>query len=123
MPSRWPTMSPSTHMAKYPDGFANGELLFQHGTANGGSQLVWYFASSKQGKPVLPEAGNYIWPNLSPDGTKLPLGLEVNGIADVWVVDVVRHTKTRLTSGPLYSSFPIWWPDGKSIVYGSGLAA
>ncbi|HUO14470.1 MAG TPA: hypothetical protein VMX38_05735 [Verrucomicrobiae bacterium] len=63
---------------------------------------------------MLPEAGNYIWPNLSPDGTKLPLGLEVNGIADVWVVDVVRHTKTRLTSGPLYSSFPIWWPDGKS---------
>jgi eukaryotic-like serine/threonine-protein kinase len=99
---------------------ANGELLYQHGAANGGSQLVWFDASGKQGEPVLPEAADYTWPNLSPDGSKLTFGLETNGISDVWVVDVVRHTKTRLTFGPLYSSDSIWWPDGKSIVFSSG---
>ena len=101
---------------------ANGELLYQHGAADGGSQLVWYDASGKQGEPVLPETADYHWPNLSPDGSKLAFGLETNGIADIWVVDIARHTKTRITFGPLYSGEPVWWPDGKSIVFSYGPA-
>ena len=99
---------------------ANGELLYQHGAAGGGSQLFWYDASGKQGEPVLPEPANYYWPTLSPDASKLAFGVETNGIADIWVFDVARHTKTRLTFGPLYSGYPIWWPDGKSIVFSYG---
>jgi len=99
---------------------ANGELLYQHGTAGGGSQLVWYNASGKQGEPVLPETADYYRPRLSPDASKLAFVLETNGIGDIWVVDLARHTKTRLTFGPLYSSWPIWWPDGKSIVFNYG---
>ncbi len=101
---------------------ANGELLYQHGAAGGGSQLFWYDASGKQGEPVLPETADYYWPKLSPDASKLAFGLETNGIADIWVLDVARHTKTRLTFGPLYSDYPVWWPDGKSIVFNYGPA-
>jgi Tol biopolymer transport system component len=85
-----------------------------------GSQLVWYDASGKQGEPVLPGTADYSWPSLSPDVSKLAFALENNGVADIWVVDVARHTKTRLTFGPQYSSRPIWWPDGKSIVFSYG---
>jgi WD40-like Beta Propeller Repeat len=99
---------------------ANGELLYQHGAASGGSQLVWYDASGKQGEPVLPDTADYSWPTLSPDASKLAFALENNCVADIWVVDVARHTKTRLTFGPQYSSRPIWWPDGKSIVFSYG---
>jgi serine/threonine protein kinase/Tol biopolymer transport system component len=99
---------------------ANGELLYQHGAAGGGSQLVWYDASGKQGEPVLPENADYYNPMLSPDASKLAFSLETNGIGDIWVVDLTRHTKTRLTFGPQYSGFPIWWPDGKSIVFNYG---
>jgi serine/threonine protein kinase/Tol biopolymer transport system component len=99
---------------------ANGELLYQHGAAAGGSQLVWYDASGKQGEPVLPETADYYWPVLSPDGSKLAVGLETNGIADIWVIDLARHTKTRITFGPQYSGDPVWWPDGKSIVFSYG---
>jgi Tol biopolymer transport system component len=95
-------------------------LLYQHGAAGGGSQLFWYDASGKQGEPVLPENADYLWPSLSPDASKLAFALESNGVADVWVLDVARHTKTRLTFGPLYSGWPIWWPDGKSIVFTYG---
>jgi serine/threonine protein kinase len=101
---------------------ANGELLYQHGSASGGSQLVWYDASGKQGEPVLPETADYNWPVLSPDGSKLAVALEINGIADIWVIDLARHTKTRVTFGPQYSGEPVWWPDGKSIVFSYGLA-
>ncbi|MGB7585517.1 MAG: protein kinase, partial [Terriglobales bacterium] len=99
---------------------ANGELLYQHGAAGGGSQLFWYDPSGKQGEPVLPETADYYWPILSPDASKLAFGLENNGVGDIWVVDLARHTKTRITFGPLYSGWPIWWPDGKSIVFTYG---
>jgi serine/threonine-protein kinase len=69
---------------------------------------------------VLPETADYYSPMLSPDGSKLAVSIETNGIADIWVIDLVRHTKTRITFGPQYSGQPIWWPDGKSIVYGYG---
>jgi len=99
---------------------ANGELLYQHGAAGGGSQLVWYDASGKPGEPVLPETADYYWPRLSPDGSKLAVAIETNGLADIWVVDLARHTKTRITFGPQYSGEPVWWPDGKSIVFPYG---
>jgi eukaryotic-like serine/threonine-protein kinase len=101
---------------------AKGELLYQHGDASGGSQLIWYDASGKAGEPVLPDTAQYYWPSLSPDGSKLAVSLENNGLADIWMVDLVRHTKTRITFGPLYSTGPVWWPDGKSIVYSYGPA-
>ena len=99
---------------------ANGELLYQHGAASGGSQLFWYDPSGKQGEPVLPETANYYQPALSPDASKLAFVLENNGIGDIWVLDLTRHTKTRITFGPLYSDWPVWWPDGKSIVFSYG---
>jgi serine/threonine protein kinase len=99
---------------------ANGELLYQHGAAGGGSQLFWFDAAGKQGESVLPETADYYWPILSPDASKLAFTLESNGVGDIWVLDLARHTKTRITFGPQYSGWPIWWPDGKSIVFNYG---
>jgi serine/threonine protein kinase/Tol biopolymer transport system component len=99
---------------------ANGELLYQHGAAGGGSQLIWYDPSGKPGEPVVPETADYYWPILSPDASKLAFALENNGVGDIWVVDLTRHTRTRITFGPQYSGWPIWWPDGKSIVFTYG---
>ena len=102
---------------------ANGELLYEHGAAGGGSQLVWYDASGKQGEPVLPETAAYYQPALSPDASKLAFMLETKGISDIWVLDLARHTKARITFGPQHSNWPVWWPDGKSIVFGHGGSA
>jgi serine/threonine protein kinase len=99
-----------------------GELVYQHGLAGGGTQLVWYDADGKRGEPVLPEAADYLGPALSPDSTKLAYELETNGLADIWVSDLGRLTRTRLTFGPRYSAYPVWWPDGKSVVYCYGLS-
>lgn len=99
----------------------NGELLYQQGKASSGSQLFWYDASGKQGDLLLSETADYYQPVLSPDGSKLAFSLEINGVADIWVVDLARHTKTRLTFGPQYSAYPVWWPDGKSVVFCYGL--
>ena len=97
-----------------------GELLYQGGSVAGGSQLFWYDRSGKQGISVFPESGNFSYPALAPDGTKLALSIDSGGMADIWVVDLTRNTRTRLTFGPAESLDPVWWPDGKSIVYASG---
>jgi eukaryotic-like serine/threonine-protein kinase len=99
---------------------ANGELLYHHGAAVGASQLVWYDPSGKPGEPVFPETANYYGPALSPDGNKLAFAVENNDVGDIWVLDVARHTKTRVTFGPQYSRNPVWWPDGKSFVFSYG---
>src|SRR6202167_2332999 len=53
---------------------ANGELLYQHGAAGGGSQLIWYDASGKPGEPVLPETADYYTiPRFPPTPASWPL--------------------------------------------------
>jgi tricorn protease-like protein len=43
-----------------------------------------------------------------------------NGLRDVWLIDLARGTRTRLTFGPVFNNAPTWSPDGKWIVYNSG---
>ena len=39
------------------------------------------------------------------------------GLGDIWVYDLARHVRDRLTSAPGMEVFPLWSPDGQSIVY------
>jgi Tol biopolymer transport system component len=41
------------------------------------------------------------------------------GQNDVWVLDLARGIRTRLTFGPVSNGFPVWSPDGKWIIYNS----
>jgi serine/threonine-protein kinase len=42
----------------------------------------------------------------------------------VWVVDAVRGTLTRVTSGERQASTPVWTPDGRHVIYSTtGVAA
>jgi serine/threonine-protein kinase len=69
--------------------------------------------------PAEPQA--YVALRLSPDGRRI--AVEVAGPdpvnSDVWVYDIVRHTRTRLTFEQA-ARRPIWTPDGKRIVYSRG---
>ncbi len=41
------------------------------------------------------------------------------GETDIWVLDLARGVRTRLTFGPVGNVSPIWSPDGKWIAYSS----
>ncbi len=56
---------------------------------------------------------------LSPDGSKAAVGIDDPDNADIWVVDLVRGTSTRLTSEPTIDSAPVWSPDGRWIAFRS----
>jgi Tol biopolymer transport system component len=53
--------------------------------------------------------------SVSPDGRYV--AAEIGDPAAVWIVDLVRHTRRRLTTHPLNEIQPVWSPDGKQLVY------
>lgn len=84
------------------------------------TRLVWLDRTGKQIGTVGDE-GYYSTPRLSPDGKKIAVLIsqpnEEKG--DLWVVDVQRNQKTRLTFHTADYWSPAWSPDGTEIAYGS----
>jgi Tol biopolymer transport system component len=60
----------------------------------------------------------YVYPRLSPDGTRLALEVWDQG-RDIWIWDIVRETLTRLTDSPGRDGFPVWTPDSRRLIFGS----
>ncbi len=97
----------------------NGTLVYQAGNTQGGWHLFWFTRDGKQMGSVA-ELSPYFDPSLSPDGTRLAAALITGqGTGDIWIFDLVRGTKTRLTFGPSIQRSPVWTPDGKAIFFGS----
>jgi serine/threonine protein kinase len=96
-----------------------GTLLYMGGGASSGSQLLWYDRQGAKQGAALAEAALYRQPALSPDGKRLAVNIESGSSQDIWVVDLQRQTKTRITFGPARCFIPIWSPDGKWIYYSS----
>ncbi len=98
----------------------SGVLLFQEGGIATASQLIWFDSAGNQIELALPETAQYSDPMLSPDGSKLAVTIaDSPATSDIWVIDLARKTQTRITFGPGSNRLPVWWPDGRSIVFGS----
>ena len=61
-----------------------------------------------------------ISPSWSPDGSQIAFGkANIDGNMDIFLLDFVSRTETRLTNNISAEYLPIWHPDGKSISYTS----
>jgi eukaryotic-like serine/threonine-protein kinase len=101
------------------DASASGAGLLVMGS--GGTpdwQLVWVDRGGKRIGVVADKLSNLQFARLSPQGDRVALVVD-SGTNDVWVLDLARGIRTRLTFGPVANDFPVWSPDGKWIVYGS----
>ncbi|HEV8118715.1 MAG TPA: protein kinase, partial [Thermoanaerobaculia bacterium] len=58
---------------------------------------------------------------ISPDGRLLAATVvdPSTRTSDVWLYNLARGVRTRLTSGPASSSDPVWSPDGRQIIFSS----
>ena len=82
-------------------------------------QLVWRDRTGSKLKAIGQPQQRIRAPALSPDGSRVAvLGLE-NGNIDVWVHDIVRGLKTRVTSDPAREERPNWLPSGGEISFAS----
>ncbi len=102
-----------------------GTLVYQSGEASTGWNLVWWDREGKQMEAIA-QSSRYIGPSLSPDGTRFAVTIFVGnqGIADIWVFDLARATRTRLTFSTGVTTNTnqggaTWTPDSKTIFYSS----
>ncbi len=95
---------------------AGGLLLY--GTSNTLSQFTWF---DRKGNPqgVVGEPGEYGTFRLSLDGRRIATALDRPGSTDIWMLEVDRPVAGLLNSHLGSSIYPVWSPDGRTVVFSS----
>jgi serine/threonine-protein kinase len=98
----------------------NGTFVYRSGKAvAAGYPVVWLDSSGKT-QPLLAKPGTYSTPRVSPDGSRLALSADTAKGLDIYVYDMQRDAMSRLTFDGKQNLWPLWTPDSKHIIYGSG---
>jgi Tol biopolymer transport system component len=97
-----------------------GVLVYATGAAIAANrQLLWVDRSGKRSDPVGPSLNSTAL-KLSPDGTRAALQEIVNpAFADIWIHDLGRNLKSRLTTDAAADQNPIWSRDGSHVIFNS----
>jgi serine/threonine protein kinase len=94
----------------------NGLLLYEHGSKALGTELYWKDRTGKSINPVGERTFFKGSGRFSPDGKRLAVSMG-DPEADIWVFDLARGTRTRLTFGGGTHLMPSWSVEGQHIVY------
>ena len=98
----------------------DGRIAYRGGIASL-RQLRWYDRAKGADLALANDSdGNtMLYPELSPDGTRLAMQRSIQNNTDVWVLDLARHGLTRFTFDPAIDLAPVWSPDGQKISFAS----
>ncbi|MCA1582975.1 MAG: protein kinase [Acidobacteria bacterium] len=107
--------------AKFPAAASNGALAFSRGPFETLTRLVW---KDRNGREVgtVGEPGFFTpLPALSPDGRRLAIAISEEERTEIWILDLERGTRRRLTAeGVSPGAAPVWSPSGDRIAYQTG---
>jgi Tol biopolymer transport system component len=110
---------PIRENAGYPSVACDGTLVYLESSGARMKQMVWRDRRGTKigtiGQPQL----NLEMPELSPDGRRVLVRSTETGNYDIWVHDVARGVKQRLTFDPAMEVRPIWLPKGDRISFSS----
>ncbi|HUF35721.1 MAG TPA: protein kinase [Gemmatimonadales bacterium] len=108
LPDGWAAydVSASGTLAVIPASVAGTRFLLVEVDRKGGERVV------------IGEPERYAHPIYSPDGRRIAVDITpARGASDVWVVDLQRGGRTRITSEPASDFGALWTPDGRDLVY------
>ena len=95
-----------------------GALVYVSGDAGLQRQhtLVWVDRQGQE-EPLAAAPRSYVYPRLSPDGTRV--ALDVRDQDDILLWDLALEMLRPLTSGPSNGQYPVWTPDGRRVAFSS----
>ena len=98
----------------------NGILAYLSSARQAGSKLLIFDKSGKLIRSVG-EIGNYMGIRFSPDAQRIAVDLfdPQSRQNDIWVYELARDVRTRLTFNLGGDRFPVWSPDGNRLVFQS----
>ena len=95
----------------------DGTLVYQHGVAAEQRTLVWVDRDGRE-EPIGMPPRPYQVPSLSPDGRRVVVDSS-GGDAELYVFDLETGVEEQFTFHPVNDWYPLWTPDGSSIVFRS----
>jgi eukaryotic-like serine/threonine-protein kinase len=97
----------------------SGKLLL-YSEAGSMSQFTWFDRAGKR-LGVVGEPGDFMYVRLSPDGRRASVTVRSKpGGRDLWLLETDRGVANRFTLTPGLKGYPVWSPDGHTIVFASG---
>jgi serine/threonine protein kinase len=96
---------------------AGGELAYAN-VSQGRREFVW---KDRKGNQVGQRAAAGDWPDfrLSHDGQRVVFSQVESGNQDIWIRDLTRGIRTRVSFDAAQDNLPIWSPDGLRVVWPS----
>ncbi len=109
---------PLRENARQPSLSEDGTLAYLDDSGSSGAQtLVWRDREGELLETIGQPQPNMVNPTLSPDGQRVVVSSSEIGNPDIWVHDLVRSTKTRLTFDAASERQPTWSPSGDEVAY------
>lgn len=99
---------------------SDGTLVYFSQSATGVDQLVWVNRRGTVDGPIGQPQERMRNPAFSPDGHRVAVTAMERGNTDIWVHDIDRGTKIRLTNHLDFEDSAVWSPDGENLMYSSG---
>jgi len=95
-------------------------LAFQRGEYETLSELVWLDRKGHR-LGMLGDVASYYSLAVSPDGTRVAVPVTDNtvGTHDLWIYDVERDLRSRVTFDDSEELTPVWSPDGRELYFSS----
>jgi serine/threonine-protein kinase len=115
------TANPATYYAVS----TTGTLFYAPGTSGEASTTKLVAVARDGARTVLTDVPGMAWfPRFSPDGKRLAYGLSVGAAlgdpSDLWVLDIERGARTRVTFTGNNRFYPIWTRDSTRLTHADG---
>ncbi|MCH7945387.1 MAG: PD40 domain-containing protein [Armatimonadetes bacterium] len=88
--------------------------------SSGQQQLVWVDRDGKKVEEIGQPKDQIRAAALSPDGRRVAVSVREGSNWDVWVWDLARGVRTRLSTAPEMDTRPVWSPGGGEVAFTSG---